>query len=173
MKKGLALVALCSLVVFAATAFAVDKFNAAEKAFIKDAASGGMMEVELGKMAQQQAANQAVKDFAKQMQTDHQAANDELTALAQKNNLQLPPQMERMHKSKVEKLSKLSGAKFDKTYMQAMVADHKKDIAKFKKASKTAKDPDLKGFVDKTLPTLEHHLEMARQIAPQVGAKVK
>lgn len=173
MKKGLALVTLFSLVVFAATAFAADKFNAAEKAFIKDAASGGMMEVELGKVAQQQAANQAVKDFGKQMQTDHQAANDELMSLAQKNNLQLPPQMERKDNSQVEKLSKLSGAKFDKMYMQAMVADHKKDIAKFKKASKTAKDPDLKAFVDKTLPTLEHHLEMAKQIAPQVGAKAK
>jgi putative membrane protein len=173
MKRALALVTLLSLMVFAASAFAADKFTAAEKAFIKDAASGGTMEVELGKVAQQQAANQAVKDFGKQMQTDHQAANDELMSLAQKNNLQLPKEMERMHKSKVEKLSKLSGAKFDKAYMKAMLADHKKDIAKFKKASKTAKDPDLKAFVDKTLPTLEHHLEMAQQIAPQVGVKVK
>lgn len=176
MRKGLvmALVSLFAVVCLAVPALAAESgLTAMEKSFIKDAVSGGDMEVELGKIAQQKASAQAVKDFGKQMETDHQKAGDELKAIATKNNVQVPSQLERKHKAKVEKLSKLSGDEFDKKYMQEMVMDHKKDIAQYKKASKKAKDASLKEYIDKTLPTLEQHLEHAKQTAQQVGAKMK
>jgi putative membrane protein len=176
MRKGIVLMVLSLFAVacFALPALATDKgLSSMEKAFIKDAASSGDMEVELGKVAQQNASSQAVKDFGKKMETDHTQAGNELKALAQKNNVQVPTEMERKHKAKVEKLSKLTGEKFDKQYMQDMVKDHKMDISKFKKASQKAKDPELKQYVDKTLPVLEQHLEMAKETAQKVGAKMK
>ncbi|HJV64094.1 MAG TPA: DUF4142 domain-containing protein [Geomonas sp.] len=177
MKKVFALIALVSLFTFGGmvlTSFAAEKgLTAAEKAFVKDAASSGDMEVQLGKVAQQNGSAQEVKDFGKRMETDHGKAGDELRSLASQNNLQLPAQMERKHQSMVDKLSKYSGAEFDKKYMAAMVNDHKKDIAKFKKASQKAKDPALKQWIDKTLPTLEEHLQLAKDTAQKVGAKVK
>jgi putative membrane protein len=173
-KLVLLLISIFAVACLTVPALAAEKgLNMAEKSFIKDAASGGDMEVELGKVAQQNASSQAVKDFGKKMETDHSKAGEELKAIAQKNNVQLPAQLERKHKSKVEKLSKLTGDEFDKKYMQEMVADHKMDVAKFKKASKHVKDPELKQFVDNTLPTLEQHLELAKETAGKVGAKMK
>jgi putative membrane protein len=176
MKKGL-LMALVSLFVcglMAVGALAAEKgLTSAEKSFMKNAASSGEMEVQLGKLAQQNGSSQAVKDFGKKMETDHTAANDQLKSLASQNNVQLPAQLERKHKSMVDKLSKLSGDKFDKTYMAGMVKDHEKDIKMFKAASKKAKEPALKQFIDSTLPTLEQHLDLAKQTAKQVGVKVK
>jgi len=165
---------LTVLSLFAVACFTMPAFaalSAAEKSFIKDAAGGGQLEVELGKVAQQNAASQDVKDFGAKMETDHTKAGDELKTIAQKNNVAIPTELSQKHKSKVEKFSKLSGDKFDKKYMKDMVADHKKDIAEFKKASKMANDPELKAFVDRTLPTLEHHLEMAKETAQKVGVK--
>ncbi|HJV33717.1 DUF4142 domain-containing protein [Geomonas sp.] len=177
MRKGLALVTLVSLLAFggmALTAFAAEKgLSAAEKAFIKDAASSGDMEVELGKVAQQKGTAQEVKDFGKKMETDHSKAGEELKALASQNNVEIPAQLERKHQMTVEKLSKYTGADFDKKYMADMVADHKKDVAKFKKESKKAKNPALKQWIDKTLPTLEQHLQLAKDTAQKVGVKMK
>ena len=78
--------------------------------------------------------------------------------------------MDAKDKATKDKLSKLQGAAFDKAYMKDMVADHKQDVAEFKKASATSKDPDLKNWATQTLPTLESHLKEAEKVAPQVGA---
>ena len=175
MKRGLVLMALVSL--FAAVclpAFAAEKgLTSAEKSFIKDAASGGAMEVELGQAAVKNAMSQDVKDFGQRMVTDHGKANEELKTLVGEKQMQVPTQLQRKHKSKVEKLSKLSGEEFDKKYMQAMVKDHVRDVADFKKASKKAKDPELKAWIDKTLPVLEQHLQQAKDAAQKLGVKAK
>lgn len=60
------------------------------------------------------------------------------------------------------KLSKLSGANFDREYMKNMVSDHKKDISDFKSEARKAKDPDVKQFAASTEPTLEEHLKLAQ-----------
>ena len=66
------------------------------------------------------------------------------------------------HRKKLAKLQEKSGADFDKAYMRDMVADHKKDVADFRKEAKSAKDPDVKAFAAKALPTLEEHLKLAQ-----------
>lgn len=175
MRKGFACLALAALVALggmtvSALAAGLERY---EKTFVKDQTSAAAMQVELGKVAQQKAASQAVKDFGKQMEDDHGKAGEEMKAIAVKNNLKPPAQLELRHKFELDKLAKLSGNEFDKKYMDAMVKDHKKDLSRFKKASKKVKDPDLKAFVDKTLPTLEQHLAMAKETAQKVGVKVK
>jgi len=71
----------------------------------------------------------------------------------------------------IDKLSKASGAEFDKEYMKAMVKDHKQDVAEFKRMHSGAVDPNLKAWVDKTLPTLEDHLKTIEGIQAQIAAK--
>jgi putative membrane protein len=68
-----------------------------------------------------------------------------------------------------DKLAKLSGAAFDRAYMQAMVADHKKDVNEFRVESKSGKDPEIKAWAAKTLPTLEEHLALAQSTNSVVG----
>ena len=158
---------------FAIPLFAAEKLSGEDKKFFKDAASGGMMEVQLGQLAKDKAQSQDVKDYGARMVTDHGKANDELKQLAQQKKWTLPTKLERKHKSMVEKLQKVSGAEFDKQYMKGMVKDHTKDVEEFRKATQKVKDPELKAWAEKTLPVLEQHLQMAQETAGKVGVDMQ
>jgi len=135
----------------------------AEQAFIKEAATGGLMEVELGKLAAEKASSAEVKQFGQRMVDDHGKANQQLSTIAQQKNVQVPTELTGKAKSDYDRLSKLSGEQFDRAYMQLMVRDHRKDVGDFRKQSTSAKDADVKSFASQTLPTLEEHLKLAEQ----------
>jgi putative membrane protein len=138
--------------------------SAADTRFMKEAAIGGMAEVEMGRLAAEKASSADVKQFGQRMVTDHGKANDELKSLAQQKNVTLPTELDAQHKATVARLSKLSGAAFDRAYMREMVTDHNKDVSAFKKQSTSASDADLKAWAGKTLPTLQEHQTMAKEI---------
>ncbi|HKC63031.1 MAG TPA: DUF4142 domain-containing protein [Pyrinomonadaceae bacterium] len=135
-----------------------------DRSFMTEAATGGMAEVELGRLAAQKGQSADVKKFGQRMVDDHSKANDELKQLATRKDVTLPTDLTSEQKNEKDKLSKLSGAAFDKEYMSAMVEDHDKDVKAFQDKAKDAKDADLKAFVTKTLPTLEEHQKMAKDI---------
>lgn len=147
--------------------------SAADRQFMDKAAQGGMAEVELGQLAQQNGQSQQVKDFGKRMVDDHSKANDQLKQLASQTGVTLPTGLNTKDEATKTRLSKLQGAAFDQAYMKDMVADHKMDVAEFKHESTAAKNPDLKNWVSQTLPTLESHLQEAEKIAPSAGAMGK
>lgn len=146
------------------TTTTTSKLSAGDTKFMRGAATGGMEEVELGKLAAQKASNPDVKSFGQHMVDDHSKANDQLKQLAAQKGVTLPAAMSNMQKHDVSKLAKLSGAAFDSTYVSMMVQDHKKDVAEFQKESKSGKDSDLKSWASSTLPTLEDHLKMIEGI---------
>jgi len=143
--------------------------DSADRKFIEEAAMGGMMEVELGKLAQQKAMNEDVKKFGEHMVQDHSKANDQLKQTVSAKGVQVPASMDKKHQGDIDKLGKLSGADFDKAYMKQMVSDHKKDVSEFQKAAKSAKDSDVKSFAASTLPTLQEHLKMAQATSDAVS----
>lgn len=132
--------------------------------FAVKAASGGMAEVELGKLAQQKAASQAVKDFGAMMVKDHSAANDELTALAKSKHITLPQQLDDKSAKLKAELSAKNGKDFDKAYADAMVKDHEEDTTEFARAIKVVKYPEMAAFAKKTLPVLKMHLSAAEKV---------
>jgi len=142
-----------------------------EKTFVKKAAEGGIAEVELGKLATEKAASPEVKQFGQRMVDDHSKANDQLKQIAQSQGITLPTQPSASQKAEKEKLSKLSGQRFDKAYMATMLEDHKEDIAEFRHESRSGKDAPIKDFAQQTLPTLESHLKDAESIAPKEGVQ--
>ena len=135
-----------------------------DKEFMTEAAAGGMEEVELGRMAAQKGQSADVKKFGQRMVDDHSKANDELKQLAARKGVTLPTEMKDEQKEDRDKLSKLTGADFDKEYMKMMVDDHDKDVKEFQDEAESASDADLKAFVSKTLPTLKEHQSMAKEI---------
>ena len=149
------------------------KLPSGEERFMKEAASGGLMEVELGKIAAEKGSHQRVKEFGKRMQADHGKANEQLKKIASSKGVDLPTQPSGEHKSTMDKLTKLSGAEFDREYMEAMVDDHKEDIEKFQTQADKGKDPDLKKFASDTLPVLKKHLELAQSTQKQVKSEAK
>lgn len=136
--------------------------------FMREAAIGGMEEVELGRLAGSKATAADVKNFGQMMVTDHSKANNELKSLAAKKNIQLPTELDPKHKGDVDGLKAKSGADFDKAYVDAMLEDHEKDVAAFEEKSQNATDPDLKAFATKTLPTLRKHLDAIRAISSKM-----
>ena len=141
----------------------------ADSAFMHTAAIGGMAEVELGKLGVANATSSDVKQFAQRMVDDHSKANDELKALAAQKNVTLPAQLDAKHKAVVDKLAKQKGAAFDAAYMSEMVNDHNTDVALFQKESKSGKDAETKAWAAKTLPTLQEHQKMAKEIHAKTG----
>lgn len=134
-----------------------------DQEFVNKAAQGGMAEVMLGQTASTKGTSPDVKNFGNRMVSDHGKANDELKQLAQNKGVTLPADIDDESKKMADKLSTLSGKDFDKAYISGMVDDHEKDVKEFEKASKDAKDPDLKAWATKTLPTLQDHLKMAKE----------
>ncbi len=173
--KGSSMVAAAAFVVLAAASTAQMQhdsgLSASDQKFLREAAQGGMAEVELGRLATEKAASTDVKSFGQQMVDDHGKANDRLKALATAKSFDLPDGMSPEQKQMRDKLSNLSGASFDREYMKHMVMDHKKDVAEFEKESQGAKDAEVKAFATSTLPTLKDHLKMAQEVAPKVGAR--
>jgi putative membrane protein len=138
---------------------------ASDAKFLKEAADGGMAEVELGQLASDKTSSADVKQFGQRMVEDHGKANDELKQLAMQKHVDLPAEPSAKHKATKARLEKLSGDQFDKAYMADMLKDHKKDVAAFQRESNSAKDADVKSFAAKTLPTLQEHLKMAQSLA--------
>ncbi len=131
--------------------------------FVTEAAQGGMAEVELGRLAADKASSDEVKRFAGRMVNDHSRANDELKSIAESKHLSIPTGLDSKDQALHDRLSKLSGAAFDRAYMNAMVRDHRMDVAAFRRESQSGRDPEVKAWAAKTLPTLEDHLKEAQQ----------
>jgi putative membrane protein len=138
-----------------------------ERKFIEKVAEAGHAEVELGRLAQERATSDAIKQFGRRMVDDHGAASQELTQLASSKGVQLKDKTGK-HERQREKLSRLQANSFDRAYVKTMVKEHKDDVAEFRKMSREAKDPQLKAWVDKTLPTLEEHLKTIESIQTQM-----
>jgi putative membrane protein len=134
-----------------------------DKTFVKKAAVGGMAEVDMGKMAEEKGSSQDVKDFGAMMVKDHTANNDDLAALAKTKGLMVPDKLDSMHQKIADKLSAMSGADFDKAYINDMVMGHTKMLA-LMKSEESSSDPDLKSFATKTSDTVQMHLDKAKAL---------
>lgn len=143
--------------------------NEKDADFAVKAADAGLAEVELGKLAQEKATDQRIKDFAQKMVNDHQKANSELMAIATRHHVTLPPVASKEHTDKHRKLREKSGAKFDEEYIDLMVKDHDKVVSLFEDASSDIQNADLKAFASKTLPVLKKHHEEARAIRDSIS----
>jgi len=143
--------------------------NEQDADFAVKAADASLAEIELGKLALEKATDQRVKDFAQQMVSDHQKANDELMAIATRLNITLPPVVSEDHVDKQRKLRDKSGEAFEEDYIDLMVKDHDRAVSLFEDAASDAKNADLKAFAAKTLPTLKMHFEEAKTLRDSIS----
>jgi putative membrane protein len=135
-----------------------------DKAFVMNAAIGGMAEVEMGKLAAQKAESESVKQFGQKMVDDHGKANEDLKAVAETQKIDIPVSLDSKHQATIDRLSKLSGSAFDKAYVKEMVKDHNADVKEFQKEAQNGQDSAVRGFASKTLPTLQEHQLKIREI---------
>ena len=142
----------------------------ADMGFVREAASGNLMEIQLGQLAQNKASNPAVKQFAQRMVADHNNLENQLTSVASSGGQSFTPTMDSRHQNQINKLQGLSGAEFDRNYMSLMIRAHQRDVNNFQTQSQSANSAQVRTLATNSLPVLQQHLSLAQQVGGQVGA---
>jgi putative membrane protein len=136
------------------------ELSSSDRAFIMKAAQTNLAEVKLGKLAQEKGTSKDVKDLADRLVDDHSKALDQLKAIADKNNISVTDQLSSDQQALYDRLSKLSGAEFDKTFTKEQVKLHNQAISLYTDQAKNGTNPDLKSYAQAALPTLRAHSDM-------------
>ena len=139
-----------------------------DRDFFDSATQGGLLEIKLGQMVTAKGASDDVKRFAQRMVDDHTKVNQRLADIGQKEGLSMPQELDKKHQDELDKMSQYAGTKLDQEYMDRMVSEHKDDVKAFEKESKDGKDTSMKSFAASTLPTLNEHLALAKQINDRI-----
>jgi putative membrane protein len=165
--------ALCSLTASAQKEHAAKGKPMTDQQFLDMAAQTDMLEAHLGQMAADQAASQDVKDYASMLVTDHTGDYQQLTALAAKDGLTVPKGLDAAHDKMIAPFEKLKGAAFDSRYTHEMIAGHTEAIGVFTKESSDAQNADVKAYASATLPTLNKHLDAAKNLSKKPSPSTK
>lgn len=151
-----------------ATWFAVSPTDAASRSkssdqrFMNAAIQGDLAEVQMGKLAEEKGQGDSVKQYGKMLEQDHSEHLQKAQQLADKNGLKAPTEPNAKQRRAYEKLSGLSGGKFDAAFARDMVSDHQKDISKYRKEANSKSD--LADFAKQTVPVLQKHLQAAEAL---------
>jgi len=143
------------------------KVKVDDKKFLRDAAIGGMEEVAMGKLAAEKGSSEAVKQYGQKMADDQAKADDALKQVASAQSIAIPDALDSKHQSRIDKLSKLSGAAFDKAYTKDEVKDHEEDVRAFQNEAQNGNNAAVKDFANKTLPALKDQLTMAKDLSKE------
>lgn len=130
--------------------------------FMAEAIQGDLSEVKMGQLAQEKGQGDNVKQFGKMLEQDHSEHLQKAQQIADKDGLKAPAEPNAMQQRTYQKLSSLSGRKFDTAFARDMVSDHEKDISKYKKEANSKSD--LADFAKQTLPVLQKHLQAAQDL---------
>jgi putative membrane protein len=148
------------------------KLSRADANFVKEAAQGGLKEVKMGQVAKDRGASPEVKAYGEMLVKEHSKANEKLTQIATSKGVNLAKEIEHKHNDMMKDMEAKQGQDFDRMFIEHAVKDHKKDVAKFEKASRDLQDSELKAFAMETLPKLQAHLAEAQRIAKSLGVNI-
>ncbi len=149
----------------AAQAQTTPTLSTTDATFINTVSQAGVEEVKFGQLAGTQSHSKRVKSFAAQMVTDHTAANQQLAALAQQKGITPTTTTDTMHDQMYTQLQGEHGRTFDHDYLTGQITDHRMVADAMKNEIQNGTDADVKSFASMTLPTIEHHLRMAKALA--------
>jgi putative membrane protein len=136
--------------------------------FIKEAIQGNLAEQKVGQLAQEKGVSQGVKTFGAHLEKDHSQANKNAMEAARSMGVTPPTEPNQKQKEIYDKLSKLSGADFDKEFVKDMVKDHKKDVHEYTEHSKA--NDAVGTYAKETLPHLKQHLQEAESLQGNMQA---
>jgi putative membrane protein len=163
---GAALVCLAPMTAVERTSIAQAQTAVSGEEFVKTAGVANMFEVESSRIAAEKSKKADVKSFADRMIADHTKAGEELkkTAKAADAKYVVPDKLDAKHQQALDELKAAAEAKFDATYVKMQTDAHKDAVDLFGAYAKQGDNPALREFASKTLPTLQHHYDMIKQI---------
>jgi putative membrane protein len=130
--------------------------------FIKEAANSDMLQIAAATFAQEKG-NAEEKKFAEQMMTDHSKTSSDLKSLVSSGAVMadIPTALDSSSQKKLDKLRDTRRQAFASEYDPMQISVHKEAVSLFERYSKSGDNPKLMDWAGKTLPTLQHHLDMA------------
>ena len=167
------LLTLTSLLLLNGAAYAAEAPTGEAKTFADKATVSNKYEIDTSELALRYGKAEDVKTFAEKMIADHKKAGEEFKAALAKANLEPPNEtLDVTHSAKYAKLRVFTtDAGFDRAYVDQQLAAHQDAVATFKDYAANGKNEPLKEFASKTLPALEHHLEMVKGLSEKVKAR--
>jgi putative membrane protein len=141
----------------------------ADSGSIRQAVDEQMLEIRLGELAQSRAADTAVKNFGQRMVTDHSSMNQQWTTLARNNRISTGTDLNQGGRATVARLEGLSGATFDRAYMQRMIQGHQQDLSAFRRMASVAESPEVRQLASTGVTAIQQHLTLAQQINSRLG----
>jgi len=145
----------------------------ADQKFIMEASSGGQFEVASSRLALQKSDSAAVKKFAQRMVDDHTRVNQELDGLLRQRGVVPATDLSLHHEAMIDKLQRLSGAEFDRTYWKQQLLAHEEALAVFEGESRHGQDPNLRTFAGRTLTALTQHRDMIHDSMRTTGVTLE
>ena len=144
---------------------------ASDSSFMQTAGSLGLLQVKLGKLAQEKGSSEVVRDFGKRLMAEYSKTNEELAAGA-KQAAYPRPVLLRPHQQIFDRFNSISKSAFDKSYMAEMVSEHDEMAGLFQKEAKDGRVQSIKQLAASMLPAVQQHQALATQTASAVGADV-
>ncbi len=136
--------------------------------FVTTAGQAGMAEIALANMALAKSQSEDVRQFAQMMIADHTKAGAELRAMAARKNYDFPAEPSAAQKTSADTMAGLSGAAFDKAYIQTAITDHQAAVSLFETEARSGADADVKAWAAATLPAISAHLQKAQALEARV-----
>ena len=137
--------------------------NSGSAAILNQIHQADQKEIALANMAAAKASSAEVQNYAKQLVDDHTSADHEVLAMAQTMNLHLrDTAASKQGRHGSAKLNSATGPQFDREFLQETSADHDKLIRELKQEREDASNDDIEALIDKILPILEQHQQLAQ-----------
>ena len=135
-----------------------------DRQFARDAAIAGLSNVELGKLAEEKASSDNLRQFGRQLVDDQTKTNDRLKQVAKEQSISIPDALDSKHQSQIDKIAKLSGPEFDKAFLKQQLKEQESQVRDFSDEAQRGTDPDVKTFASGALPNLQQQLETAKNL---------
>lgn len=133
-----------------------------DRVFAIQAATGNMLELQLGQLAQEKSRSMFIRNFGERMIVDHDLANRELDSISDRKGFRMPRRLDLAHQRTYDRLINLSGEAFDAQYLTTMRELHEADLAKYRQFLRRGKDQEIRNYASKGISMIENHLRMLR-----------
>ena len=137
--------------------------------FVWRAEMNNLLQVSLGELAENQAVNPEVQEFSKTVVEDRVTGSNQIMALAQRNNIQIPGDLDNKD-TQISALLNMKGSDFDRSYLDNVVRSYASDLRLFQRMSESS-NPDFSNYAIQRLPILREHLQTAQDILHNVQAQ--
>jgi putative membrane protein len=141
-----------------------------DRKYIVNVDNHHMMEIRLGQMAEERGRDESVKEFGRRMARDHTELRKQWLTMISNSGMKYKSGMGPKHREKLDYLQQFSGREFDREYMTLMTKHHRGYVSYFSKEGRAANYAGVRRAVNRAIPMLQQHFQLAKRIGGRVGA---